>query len=453
MGGLFSTPDDSNGSNGGAPKSFYLVLGGPSIRYNRPGRGPLIFDVEPMSTNTEDLVEHAEVVRPTANVRTKQKFQLVPITPPNPTGYPQTTQWTFRLRFQIDYCASTPPQRVEVFLGTKIEYRQGEGILLVPRNGTSSISTAGSAADAFEIQRNDGSAAASNRNAPTRVMFKSSGFPTVTGSTDLTTVDMTQYCAEFTLADLIPALPKDQLATPCSLKECPIVIVVQFDVPPAQSRRPPAASSVAAAALLNGGTNASTASRSRTDSLNETVPEVTAVHRLYTFLSFDEKQVASLYGKTSQGVESPAAGGGARRRAQGDSQREPNGGTNDEDVTMTELRNVDLTLVKQYLEFSGEVYELDDIYDLGGDDLGSPANADPPGATPRAGGEEEIAAADPVEDDDEANTCVICLCNPKDTTVIPCRHLCLCAECAVQLRHQSNKCPICRRPIERLMTM
>jgi hypothetical protein len=447
MGGLYSLPDDNNGSNGGAPKSFYLVLGGPSIRYNRPGRGPLIFDVEPMSTNTEDLVEHAEVVRPTANVSTKQKFQLVPITPPNPTGYPQSTQWTFRLRFLIDYCASTPPQRVEVFLGTKIEYRPGEGILLVPRNGTSP--STGSAADTFEIQRGDGLA---SRNTPSRVLYKSSGFPTVPGSTDLTSVDMTQYCAEFTLTDLVPALPKDQIATPCSLKECPIVIVVQFDVPPAQSRRPPPATA-AAAALLNGGGSTPHVSRGRSDSLSESVPEVTTVHRLFTFLSFDEKQVASLYGKSSQiAADSPPAAAGARRRAPADS-REPSGGAHD-DVIMTELRNVDLTLVKQYLEFSGEVYELDDIYDLGGDDLGSPANADP-GATPRAGGEDEVAA-DPVaveDDDDEANACVICLCNPKDTTVIPCRHLCLCAECAVQLRHQSNKCPICRRPIERLMTM
>lgn len=439
MGGFLSTASQGDG-NGGAPKSFYLVLGGPSIRYNRPGRGPLIFDVEPMSTNTEDLVEHAEVVRPTANVSTKQRFQLVPVTPPNLTGYPQTTQWSFRLRFQVDFCASAPPQRVEVFLNTKVDYRQGEGIVLLPRLGGDD---GGGTADARSL------------NLPTRVLYKNNGFPSNAplNSAEQVSVDMTQYCAEFTLADLIPALPKDQLATPCSLKECPIVIVIQFDVPPAQSRRPPPLAT-ATAALLNGGVAGSATARSQTDSLAESVPEVTAVHRLYTFLSYDEKQVATLYGKTAQD-NAGSTGGGARRRAAPEASREPSG-NGEEDIALTELRNVDLMLVKQYLEFSGEVYELDDIYDLGGDDLGSPANADPPGATPRAGDDDAVpeAAAAVVEvEDDEANTCVICLCNPKDTTVIPCRHLCLCAECAVQLRHQSNKCPICRRPIERLMTM
>ena len=40
--------------------------------------------------------------------------------------------------------------------------------------------------------------------------------------------------------------------------------------------------------------------------------------------------------------------------------------------------------------------------------------------------------------------CVICLTEPRDTTVIPCRHMCLCHECALQLRLNTNRCPICR---------
>ncbi len=41
--------------------------------------------------------------------------------------------------------------------------------------------------------------------------------------------------------------------------------------------------------------------------------------------------------------------------------------------------------------------------------------------------------------------CVVCMSDPKDTAVLPCRHMCLCAQCAEQLRYQSNKCPICRQ--------
>ena len=37
---------------------------------------------------------------------------------------------------------------------------------------------------------------------------------------------------------------------------------------------------------------------------------------------------------------------------------------------------------------------------------------------------------------------VICTCEPRDTMVLPCRHMCLCAECAQALRLQTNKCPL-----------
>ncbi|KAL9275283.1 putative E3 ubiquitin-protein ligase LUL4 [Drosera capensis] len=53
--------------------------------------------------------------------------------------------------------------------------------------------------------------------------------------------------------------------------------------------------------------------------------------------------------------------------------------------------------------------------------------------------------------EDPGKECVICMTEPKDTAVLPCRHLCMCGECAQALRLQSNKCPICRQPIEKLM--
>ncbi|CAN0478392.1 unnamed protein product, partial [Discosporangium mesarthrocarpum] len=36
--------------------------------------------------------------------------------------------------------------------------------------------------------------------------------------------------------------------------------------------------------------------------------------------------------------------------------------------------------------------------------------------------------------------CVICLTDPKDTLLLPCRHLCVCREC---FKHV-DKCPVCR---------
>lgn len=40
--------------------------------------------------------------------------------------------------------------------------------------------------------------------------------------------------------------------------------------------------------------------------------------------------------------------------------------------------------------------------------------------------------------------CVICLSEPRDTTVLPCRHMCMCGDCAQQLSVTTKKCPVCR---------
>ncbi|XP_052141827.1 probable E3 ubiquitin-protein ligase LUL2 [Oryza glaberrima] len=53
-------------------------------------------------------------------------------------------------------------------------------------------------------------------------------------------------------------------------------------------------------------------------------------------------------------------------------------------------------------------------------------------------------------EDDSGKECVVCLSEPRDTAVLPCRHMCLCRECAQVLKYQTNKCPICRQPVEGL---
>lgn len=58
-----------------------------------------------------------------------------------------------------------------------------------------------------------------------------------------------------------------------------------------------------------------------------------------------------------------------------------------------------------------------------------------------------------LDDDTEDNgsECVICMCDTRDTLILPCRHLCLCNSCADSLRYQANNCPICRAPFRALL--
>ena len=46
---------------------------------------------------------------------------------------------------------------------------------------------------------------------------------------------------------------------------------------------------------------------------------------------------------------------------------------------------------------------------------------------------------------------MICLVNDRNTTVLPCRHMCMCNECAQELRKQTSRCPICRNHVESLL--
>ncbi|WOK95983.1 putative E3 ubiquitin-protein ligase LUL4 [Canna indica] len=87
-------------------------------------------------------------------------------------------------------------------------------------------------------------------------------------------------------------------------------------------------------------------------------------------------------------------------------------------------------VVNQILYVDGERYELQEIFGL------------------VSSVETEVNGE---EDADMGKECVICLSEPRDTAVLPCRHMCMCSECAKALRLQSNKCPICRQPVEQLM--
>ncbi|CAL4962847.1 unnamed protein product [Urochloa decumbens] len=86
----------------------------------------------------------------------------------------------------------------------------------------------------------------------------------------------------------------------------------------------------------------------------------------------------------------------------------------------------DARVVRQILWLHGSRYILQEIYGAG--------------TSERANHE-----------DDPGKTCAICLVKPRTTAVLPCRHLCLCRWCAQMLVSQTNKCPICRQPVERLL--
>lgn len=56
--------------------------------------------------------------------------------------------------------------------------------------------------------------------------------------------------------------------------------------------------------------------------------------------------------------------------------------------------------------------------------------------------QEELDNADDDDDDDDDETmCVVCMSESMDTMVLPCRHLCLCNDCAEVLRFQV--CVVC----------
>lgn len=85
-------------------------------------------------------------------------------------------------------------------------------------------------------------------------------------------------------------------------------------------------------------------------------------------------------------------------------------------------------VVKQTIWVDGVRYELQEIYGI--------ENADGEGG---------------FDSSDSGKECVICLSEQRDTTVLPCRHMCMCSACANVLRLQTNRCPICRTPVEKLL--
>lgn len=58
-------------------------------------------------------------------------------------------------------------------------------------------------------------------------------------------------------------------------------------------------------------------------------------------------------------------------------------------------------------------------------------------------GSDQEASAD--NKDDNGNLCVICQDRRKSVVLLPCRHLCLCQYCSINLKRYRTVCPLCRK--------
>jgi len=120
--------------------------------------------------------------------------------------------------------------------------------------------------------------------------------------------------------------------------------------------------------------------------------------------------------------------------------------------------------LKQRVLFEGGMYDMQTIYGIqtpgpaaapggdGGGGDGDGGGSDGGSGGGGSGGAAGAAAGAPVEDVDAPGAeCVVCLTDPREVFVLPCRHLCLCADCAPDYKRQWNKCPICRKTVVQMV--
>jgi hypothetical protein len=348
-----------------------------------------------MQNSSCGAVEHAETLQTICNVSTKQQFGLKKVA----GGH--------KLVFRLDCLPHACPTRVQVMVGVKIVYREAVGLRVLPSD-------------------------------PENEQFVVLEQKRFNSHVDIDIARM----AAINMDKLSPCSNAGDLQAPRSLLACPIAIVVESDV------------------FYDAGDGTGSSTGGEAD--DEERPTVHK-HIQYTFLDFKKEAIK----KAAASAASSHSGGGAT--ADG----------SHADLEMTTVASgvggsvggeplVPLTLLKQLLDVDGEVFELDDVYDLGGDvrptappqparrgeeESGGAAGDDPgEGTSPAAVAGTNTAAAAAFDDVVVEDVCVVCLCNPKDTTILPCRHMCLCADCAGQLRNATNKCPICRQQIGKLLT-
>ncbi|KAK5972172.1 RING-type domain-containing protein [Trichostrongylus colubriformis] len=86
--------------------------------------------------------------------------------------------------------------------------------------------------------------------------------------------------------------------------------------------------------------------------------------------------------------------------------------------------------LRQKIACDGVVYLLQEMFGIENKELAPDGNADECGLE-----------------------CIICMSDIRDTVILPCRHLCICNNCADTLRYKLNNCPICRSPFRALIQL
>jgi hypothetical protein len=95
-----------------------------------------------------------------------------------------------------------------------------------------------------------------------------------------------------------------------------------------------------------------------------------------------------------------------------------------------EAQQIVVKVKRQKMEWNNQAYEIQEIYGIDSSDL-----------------ESKRARATMADTNKE---CSVCLSEKIDTIILPCRHMCLCVNCAKELatKRAGKKCPICRENSE-----
>merc|ERR1712226_1764536 len=109
--------------------------------------------------------------------------------------------------------------------------------------------------------------------------------------------------------------------------------------------------------------------------------------------------------------------------------------------------------MKQKLFVDGLSYLLQEIYGLENKCADEEDDAEDTTSLNGGYGKASMSPYDDDDLDDSGADCVVCMCEIRDTIILPCRHLCLCYTCAESLRFQANNCPICRAPFRALLQL
>ena len=118
-------------------------------------------------------------------------------------------------------------------------------------------------------------------------------------------------------------------------------------------------------------------------------------------------------------------------------------------VATPSLLSVKVLRTTARVEPDGLTFEVQEVYGMKGEtsSAGTSGNHDDDEeekAGPYSAAHATIATPNTAHVD-----CLVCMSEPRDTAIIPCRHFCVCSECARTLKQQTPpRCPVCRTPIQ-----